>query len=241
MDDKIHGLVLQSVRYGDTSLIAKVFTRDQGLRFYMVKGAFKHGSNTSAALFQNLSFIHYVETGKPTKGTLRYLKDVQLSLVYQSIPTTIKKSAIILYISELLSKTLTEEAPNSALFDFILGSMQWLDLVSGGYANFPLFFTLELTRQLGFYPKPNHHEGWCFDMMEGSFAHDYPLHPYYMDANDAALLSSLLDAGVDKSCRMPMKADTRRAMLDDLLTFVRLHASVTSGFHSHEVLKSVLE
>ena len=32
MDDKIQGVVLQSIRYGDTSLIVKVFTRNYGLK-----------------------------------------------------------------------------------------------------------------------------------------------------------------------------------------------------------------
>ena len=241
MDDKIHGVVLQSIRYGDTSLIVKVFTREYGLRSYMVKGAFNRGASNRAALFQNLHFIQYVEAGKPNKGSLHYLKDVQLSMVYQSIPMVMNKSAILMYISELLSKTLTEEAPNATLYDFVHRSMQWLDLVEDGYANFPLYFTLELTRQLGFYPKANHQSGWCFDMMEGSFAHDYPLHPYYLDANDAALLSSLLDLGIDETCRLPLLIQQRRAMLDSLITFMRLHAPVMNDFHSHEVLQTVLQ
>ena len=241
MDDKIQGVVLQSIRYGDTSLIVKVFTREYGLRSYMVKGAFNRGASNRAALFQNLHFIQYVEAGKPNKGSLHYLKDVQLSMVYQSIPMVMNKSAILMYISELLSKTLTEEAPNATLYDFVHRSMQWLDLVEDGYANFPLYFTLELTRQLGFYPKANHQSGWCFDMMEGSFAHDYPLHPYYLDANDAALLSSLLDLGIDETCRLPLLIQQRRAMLDSLITFMRLHAPVMNDFHSHEVLQTVLQ
>ena len=241
MDDKIQGIVLQSIRYGDTSLIVKVLTRNYGLRSYMVKGAFNRGSSQRAALFQNLHFIQYVEVGRPNKGTLHYMKDVQLSLVYHSIPLEMNKSAILMYVSELLTKTLTEEAPNTTLFDFVHQSMQWLDLVEEGYANFPLYFTLELTRLLGFYPKTNHQQEWCFDMMEGSFAHDYPLHPYYFDASDAYLLASLLDLGIDEACRLPMSTQQRRAMLNGLITFMRLHAPVMNDFHSHEVLQTVLQ
>ena len=241
MDDKTEGIVLQSVRYGDTSLIVKVFTRKQGLKSYMLKGAFNRSSKNRAALFQNLNVINYVEMGKPKNGTLNYLKDAQLSLVYHSLPMVMNKSAIMMYVSELLTKTLTEEAPNTNLFDFVHQSMQWLDLVEEGYANFPLYFTLELTRLLGFYPKTNHQAGWCFDMMEGSFAHDYPLHPYYYDANDAAWLAALLDLGIDEACRLPMSTQQRRAMLNGLITFMRLHAPVMNDFHSHEVLQTVLQ
>ena len=145
MDDKTEGIVLQSVRYGDTSLIVKVFTRNFGLKSYLVKGVFNRTSKLRAALFQNLNLIHYVEAGKPNKSTLGYLKDVQLATVYQSIPFVMNKSAILMYVSELLVKTITEQEQNTALFDFVVRSLQWLDLVERDYANFPLFFTLEMT------------------------------------------------------------------------------------------------
>ena len=241
MDDTIQGIVLQSIRYGDTSLIVKVFTRSLGLRSYMVKGAFNRNSKSRAALFQNLHLINYVEAGKPNKSSLGYMKDVQLATVYQSIPFVMNKSAILMYVSELLSKTITEQEQNEPLYDFIERSMLWLDLVHQDYANFPLFFTLELTRHLGFYPKANHESGYCFDMMEGSFSHDYPLHPYYFDAEDARLLSQLLNAGIDETCRIPLHVSQRRSLLDGLIVFMRLHAPVMNDFHSHEVLKTVLE
>lgn len=241
MDDTIQGIVLQSIRYGDNSLIVKVFTRSLGLRSYMVKGAFNHNSKSRAALFQNLHLINYVEAGKPNKSSLGYMKDVQLTTVYQTIPFVMNKSAILMYVSELLSKTLTEQEQNEALYDFIERSLLWLDLVHENYANFPMFFTLELTRHLGFYPKNNHETGYCFDMMEGSFAHDYPIHPYYFDAEAGTTLSQLLNTGIDEACRIPLNVSQRRALLDGLIVFMRLHAPVMNDFHSHEVLKMVLE
>ena len=241
MDDTIQGIVLQSIRYGDTSLIVKVFTRSLGLRSYMVKGAFNRNSKSRAALFQNLHLINYVESGKTNRSSLGYMKDVQLATVYHSIPFVMNKSAILMYVSELLSKTITEQEQNEPLYDFIERSMLWLDLVHQDYANFPLFFTLELTRHLGFYPQANHESGYCFDMMEGSFAHDYPLHPYYFDANDSQLLSRLLNAGIDETCHLPLNVNQRRALLDGLIVYMRLHAPVMNDFHSHEVLKTVLQ
>ncbi len=241
MDDTIQGIVLQSIRYGDTSLIVKVFTRSFGLRSYMVKGAFNRNSKSRAALFQNLHLINYVEAGKPNRSNLGYMKDVQLFAVYQSIPFEMNKSAILMYVSELLSKTLTEQEQNDPLYDFIAKSLLWLDLVHQDYANFPLFFTLELTRYLGFYPKANHGAGYCFDMMEGSFAHDLPLHPYYFMPENALLLSQLLNVGIEEVCRLPLRVSQRRELLDGLIVFMRLHAPVMNDFHSHEVLKTVLE
>jgi len=241
MGDKTQGIVLQSLRYGDTSLIVKVFTREAGLKSYMVKGAFNRNAKNRVALFQNLHLINYIEVGNLKKATLGYMKDVQLKTVYHSLPFVMNKSAIVMYVSELLSKTLTEQEKNEPLYDFIEQSLLWLDLVEADYANFPLYFTLELTRHLGFYPKLNYAQDFCFDMMEGQFAHDYPVHPYYFDHANAALLSRFLDAGIDEACRLPLNVVQRREMLDGIITFMRLHAPVMKGFKSHEVLKTVLE
>lgn len=241
MSDKTQGIVLQSLRYGDTSLIVKVFTRESGLKSYMVKGALNHNAKNRVALFQNLHLINYIEVGNPKKSTLGYLKDVQLKYVYHSLPFVMYKSSIVMYISELLSKTLTEQEKNEPLYDFIEQSLLWLDLVETDYANFPLYFTLELTRHLGFYPKLNYEQGFCFDMMEGLFVNDYPIHPYYLDNASATILSHFLDAGIDEACRLPLNVSQRREILDGIITFMRLHAPVIKGFKSHEVLKTVLE
>ena len=78
-------------------------------------------------------------------------------------------------------------------------------------------------------------------MMEGQFARDYPVHPYYFDAENAYLLSLLLDTGIDEACHIPLNVQRRREMLDGIITFMRLHAPMMKGFKSHEVLRSVLE
>lgn len=241
MGDKTQGIVLQSIRYGDSSLIVKVFTYDSGLRSYMVKGAFNRSAKYKAAFFQNLNILNYVEAGKPNGASLGYLKDVQLSYVYQSLPYEPKKSAIMLYVSELLSKTLTGQEQNIPLYEFIVRSLQWLDLVESQYANFPLFFTLELTRHLGFYPKTNWQSGNCFDMMEGLFMQDYPVHPYYFDTEAAVLLNNFLNKGIDEACKIALPLSQRRDLLDSIIVFMRLHAPVMKDFHSHEVLQTVMQ
>lgn len=241
MNDKVQGIVIQTVRYGDTSLIVKVFTRDFGMKSYMVKGAFSRSSKNRAAFFQPLSIINYVESGKPNGNALGYLKDVQLDYTYQSLPFEMNKSAIMMFVSELLSKTLVGQEQNDDLYSFVLKSLQWLDLVENGFANFPLFFTLELTRFLGFYPKAGYSEGFCFDMMEGMFGPDYPVHPYYLGASASALLFQFMGRGIDEACSIQLNVNQRRELMDGLMVFMRLHAPVMKSFQSHEVLKAVLQ
>lgn len=240
MDEKTQGFVLQSIRYGETSLVVKMYTLNNGLQSYMVKGVRGKASHHRAALFQPMSFLSFVQYGKPRPGGLAFLKDVELDYVYQSIPFVMNKSAILIYLSELLSRTLTQQERNDELYDFVSQSVRWLDLVESGYANFPLYFTLELSRFLGFYPQSNYQPLTYFDMTEGLFVKEIPPHPYYFEQVESAALSCLLNVGIDNLQSVVMKGKQRNDILDGILTFMRLHASVLKGLQSHEVLKEVL-
>lgn len=240
MDDKIQGLVLQSIRYGDSSLIVRIYTLNNGLQSYMVKGVRGKTSHHRAALFQPMTFLKFVQNGKPRHSGLAYLKDVELAYAYQSIPLAMNKSAILIYLAELLSHTLTQQERNDELYQFIFQSVTWLDLVESGYANFPLYFTLELSRFLGFYPKANYQPAMLFDMMEGQFVDNQPPHPYYFEQENSEMLSRLLNCGINTLSSIVMTGAQRNTLLDGILTFMRLHAPMLKGLQSHEILKEIL-
>lgn len=240
MDDKNQGFVLQSIRYGDSSLIVRMYTLNCGLQSYLVKGVKGKGSKNRVALFQPMTFLRFVQCGKPSPSGLAFLKDPEVLYAYQSVPNVMNKSAILMYLSELLSHTLTQQERNENLFQFVYQSMVWLDLVETGYANFPLYFTLEISRFLGFYPKPDYKEQSFFDMMEGQFVTNQPSHQYYFGREESRMLSLLLNRSIDDLSSLSLTGVQRNALLDGIITFMRLHAPVLKGLQSHEVLKEVL-
>ena len=240
MEDKIQGFVLQSIRYGDSSLIVRIYTLNFGLQSYMVKGVKGKGSRNRIAFFQPMTFLRFVQSGKPSQSGLAFLKDLEVSYAYQSVPNEMYKSAILMYLSELLTHTLTQQERNEDLYQFVFQSMVWLDLVETGYANFPLYFTLEMSRFLGFYPQSNYKEQSYFDMMEGQFVMAQPPHQYYFEREGSRMLSLLLNRSIDDLSSLTMTGVQRNALLDGIITFMRLHAPVLKGLQSHEVLKEVL-
>lgn len=240
MNDKSQGFVLQSIRYGDTGLIVKIFTRDKGLQTFMVKGVRGKTSKYRAALFQPLTFLRFVPNAKPTNSGIGYIKDIDVIYSMHSTSSSMTKSAIVIYLMDLLSHTLTQQEGNEPLYNFVFHSVSWLDLVESDYANFPLYFTLELSRFLGFYPQANDHAASYFDMMEGQFVSQLPVHAYCLDEENSLLLSRLLGLGIDEVGMVAMTGRQRNALLDGLITFMRLHAPVLKGLRSHEVLGEVL-
>lgn len=240
MEEKCTGLVLHSIRYGDTSLIVKIYTLNNGLQTYMVRGVHGKSSKNRMAFFQPMTFLHFMQSGHPRQGGMGYLKDPELAYAYQSIPQTMNKSAILMYLAELLGHTLTQQERNEDLYQFVYQSVVWLDLVDADYANFPLFFTLELSRFLGFYPQSNFKDESYFDMMEGQFVKQLPVHPYYLEKEQSRALSFFLNRSIDELALLSLTGLQRNDLLDQLLTFMRLHAPMLKGLQSHEVLKEVL-
>lgn len=240
MDSKLQGIVLQTVRYGDTSLIVKMYTQSNGLQSFIAKGVGGKKSSLRNAFFQPLTLLQFVQSGHPSNGHLGYLKDPEVLYAYKTIPMKMDKNAILFYIDELLTRTLTQQEQNETLFQFIYQSLLWLDLVETGYANFPIYFTLELSRFLGFYPKCNYENGFSFDMMEGQFVHDMPIHPYAFDAERSAQFACFLNLGINNLPDVFLSGDQRSELLEGIITFMRLHAPVLKGMQSHEIVRDIL-
>ncbi len=54
---KTQGVVFHQIKYSETSLIVKIYTRDFGLQSYLIKGARSKKSKFSPALLQHLSLL----------------------------------------------------------------------------------------------------------------------------------------------------------------------------------------
>ena len=165
---KTRAIVLQSIKYGDSSLVVKMLTEEMGVQSFMVKGVFGKKSKMKAALFQNMTLLEIVaEIGGSSLG---FIKEISLAHYYKNNTVDFKKTTILIFISELLSKSIAESEPDTALFNYVYESMLWLDEVESSYADFPIIFAMRLSFYLGFFPNiDTYTEGSCFDLLDGNF------------------------------------------------------------------------
>lgn len=241
MNERLRGIVLQQHKYSETSLIVKVYTETHGLQSYMIKGAFGRHSKLRPAFFQPMTFIEFVADIKG-KRDLHYMSEIAIETVFYSIPFDMQKNAIILFISELLSKTIIEQESNSSLFDFLHRSIYWLDLCKENSTNFHLFFCFELTRYLGFYPKLDRNENQgVFDLMEGVFKTNAPAHGYYIEPPMSLKIRQLCMSRLENLNEIELSNTFRREILHEIITYYRLHLPGFNGLKSLEVLKSVFD
>ena len=123
--EKTRAIVLRAIRYGDNSLIVKLLTERHGLKSFMIKGAFNKNAKIRAALFQPLTLLEVVSM--ISRGEIGYLKEACLEYAYQDIPININKNTIVIFLCELLSKTIQESDTDIELFGFIHHAMTHLD------------------------------------------------------------------------------------------------------------------
>ncbi len=214
-------IVLTSLKYGDTSLITHIFTASDGLKSYLLKGILtsKKGK-LKAAYFQPLTQLEIVAYHK-NKGTLERIKEAKVSYHYHTLHTDIAKNAMTLFLAEMLGNSIHEEERNTALFQFIEASLQWLDNHED-IANFHLFFLIRLTKFLGFYPDVNTVDSTYFDLLEGKFVNTLSLNPV-MSGENLIYFKRVLGINFDEVHTIKMNKTNRQELLKSLVLYYELH------------------
>jgi len=147
---KTQGIVLGFTKYKETSIVAQIYTADLGQRSYMVNGVRSgKGKGDKMALYQALTFLDLVVYHKENSNIQR-ISEAKLLFHFQNLPHDFRKSTMALFLSEVLTKSLREEAPNPDLFLFLASSFRFLDQVTNSYENFHLQFMFRLSEYLGF-------------------------------------------------------------------------------------------
>jgi len=251
MPDKIHktkGIVLRTVKYGETSVIVTVFTEIFGVQSYLVNGvrtSTRKGSG-KANLFQPTAILDLIVYHNETKN-LQRIKEFKWSHLYQYIFSDVPKNAVALFMVELLAKCLKQPEPNADLFNFCEDAFIHLDKSSDGVmANFPLFFALHLTNFFGFRPTspatdPGENENLVLDLQEGMFVIERPHHPHFLEGRQAEITNELLKVMQPAELEdIKLNHDFRRQLLHTYETYYALHIPDFGIMKTLPVLREVL-
>ena len=138
------------MRYGESSRIATLFTRERGKLSVIARGARRSKSRFGSALMP-MSYIESVNYVKPGRS-LQTLSETSHLLRFPSLARDLTKISTGLRVVELLGSVVQEEERNPALFNVALDTLQRLSLASKNTDNLGLHFELRLAGELGFAP-----------------------------------------------------------------------------------------
>ncbi len=161
-------IVFSAIKYSEADLIVSCFTEVAGIKSYLLRSILKSKrGKLKASYFQPLTQLELIAEHK-NKGTLEYIKEAKVFHPYQTLHTDIVKSGLVMFLSEMLKNCIREEEANTELYGFLENSFLWLDQ-NDEVANFHIFFLLQLSMYLGFYPDATNIEAKYFNIMEGNF------------------------------------------------------------------------
>jgi len=233
---KTRGIVLRTTKYGDTSVIVKIYTEHFGVQSYIVNSVRSVKGKGKASLYQHGNLLDLVVYYKD-QGNIFRISECQFAQVYQDIPFQVVKGAMLLFYVEVLNKVLPDHDPNASLFDFIFSSFIDLDQTDRPLGNHPVWFLLGLCKYLGFYPEVA--EGKYFDLREGASAEAMPAHPDFLSEQQTQALRQCIEPQLRNYDQLMISAAQRRSLLHHLLRYYQLHLTGFGTLRSIDVLESV--
>jgi len=237
---KTRGIVFRTIRYSDSSIIVHVYTELFGLRSYLVNGARGKKAKVKASIFQPLAILEMNVTNRE-KSTMHRISDLVAAHAWTTIPYDIRKSSLLLFLNEMLYKSIKEEEANPALFEFISHALQILDLSHESTANFHLVFLTQLANLLGFSPHGVFSEDSSyFNLTEGNFQSHAPSHAHFMSPDTAKVFSEVLHVNFETGHTLLITSRQRRDLLRKIIEYYQLHIASVKEIKSHIVLEEVM-
>jgi DNA repair protein RecO (recombination protein O) len=238
---KTRGIVLKTTDYSESSVVVQVFTEKFGLQAYLINGVKKPRAKITRNMLQPLHLLDLVVYHKPA-GNIQRVAELKNSPVFQQIPYDTLKSCVAIFLNETLYRCIRQHGEDQQLFDYLYYSIELLDRSEGNLANFHLIFLMKLSRYLGFSPpeRPGGNEQY-FDLQHGTFSRHPVAHPYFISGmllDQFIALVRCRSAADEPSVKI--SASERRALLEKILEYYRLHIEGFGEINSHKILEEIL-
>ena len=233
MLQKTKGIALHYHKYSESSVIAKIFTKEFGLQSFIINGVRQKKAKSKLGLLRPLSFLN-LEIYKKSKRGLNRIKEISISKVLERIHYDINKSLLAVFIAEVLLKALLEEEKEKPLFCYIETLVSELENLDRVQNTFPLVFLINLSAYLGFYPSKENSELSFYDLQNGCFSKKGFSHNHFISGEDLQNFKTILFQE-----KKNMSQENRKKILLILLDYYRLHHYELKNLKSHAVIEQL--
>lgn len=233
------GIILKSVKYSETSLILEIYTKDFGLKTYIVSGARKKNSTLGAAILQVSNIVDIVAYNKENTKINR-IKEVRVAKIFNKLSFDIQRFSIALLILEIFHKSVKDLVANPQLFDFVENVLLFIDNSEIPPKNLHISVLCELSKFLGFAPENNYSEKFCFfDMREGRFTDLKPFYEDYFEEPESSYLNKILNNDFTQTEQIHIPRSMKHFLLDKLITFYKIHLTDFGRIKTYDVFKNI--
>jgi len=236
---KTLGIVLHYTRYGETSIIAHIYTELFGRQSYMINHVRSKKPAFGLNYFQPLTILDIEAYYKPNRDIQR-IREIRRYVPLDHIYSDISKSSVAIFIAEIIYKTLHEAESNPSMFKFLNHSIQFLDLIEKGISNFHLIFLIQFSKHLGIFPQiqlDQLNRNAADEIFYGNLTDD----TLFLDLSEGARvkLSELMRKSFQNLDKISLSSQIRFELLDKLVDFYIVHFDNIGQINSLKVLKEI--
>ena len=237
MLSETEAIILRTIKYSETSVIAHAYTEKFGKGSYLMNGVRK--SRSKMAMFQPLSVVKIVTYRKKENAQIHRIGDIAFQLVPTSIPQNIYKSTIALFVSEITNHIFKEEEYNPEFFQFFKTFISILEESTENYSNLHILYMIHMTHFLGVFPENNYNsQNKFFSIEKAQFVPTSDINT--LDEERSKLFYQLISTQ-DLRDKIPLNQQQRQNLLSILLLYYNVHVCDMQNIKSLDVLKIVFE
>lgn len=233
------GIILRTIKYSDSSVISKIYTREKGMLSFLIQGIYSKKASIKPSMLQPLQPLELHFYFHQNKSLFK-IKELRPSVILNSLHYDINRSSIAVFMAELINKSIQEEETHPALYDFLIKSILMLDSLQSSLANFPLFFLLEYSKLLGFYPNNNYApDNACFELHQGVFTHESADDNYFILPPASEYLDKMLETSFEQFDTLTIPKHIRQLLLKKLIAYYQIHLHGFKNLNSLQVLEDM--
>jgi DNA repair protein RecO (recombination protein O) len=122
----------------------------------------------------------------------------------------------------------------------LFNTIQLLDKKEGRISEFHLYFLVDLTKFLGFYPQNNYGKSCSiFNLYNGKFQQHAPEHPYFIEKELSGSLHEIISISATAREKHIVPAGIRKELINKIIDYYHIHLNGFSIVRSHAVLEEI--
>ena len=165
-------------------------------------------------------------------------KQLSAANYFHTIHVNPVKSTMVMFLAEVMQMVLKEEESNTLLYRYLEENLIRFDEREKNYADFHLWFLMQLTKFLGFFPNIDEMEQDYFDLENGVFTSE-SVHVEHLTHTQTQLWKALLRLDFRENQSTAFNQSQRRELLHLLMKYYQIHLPNFFQPKSLEVLQEI--
>lgn len=208
-------ILLHTTGFGENSVILHTLSKEYGRKGFFVKNISRR---PVTPMFFPLAILE-ADIYENDRSRLFNVRNIALRHPLAGIRNDLKKSAISIFISEVLYRVTREGVRDIDLYEMCEKNILLLDALKEDFCNFHLYFLLEFIIALGFSPEEENLEPFTGDL--------------------SGQVSRFMKLPFSEAMLMPLTGDQRNGIAERLLRYIEYHTEAAVNVNSLKVLHEI--